>query len=276
MYVNLKRAVLCTALFLLGGCLLSACQSPPKEILEHLAINSFVNQPVTLNTDHFSILGWGNNRNSTNVNVYIEGDGQSWVDPWTISSDPTPPNPMGFKLSVADVRSDSILYLARPCQYIMDKRCTALDWTTQRFGHKVIWSYHQALDQIKNTWKAKTFTLHGYSGGATIVLLIAAHRQDVTSVFTFAPLLDPIQWTKHHHYSPLVGSLSPLEEAHHLKQIPQHHFIGLEDKEVPYHISSSYFAAIPESNIIVIHKLQDFNHHSDWPEFWKSYILKAK
>lgn len=280
MYANQKGAVLSTVPFflgiLLGGLLLSGCQGSPKEHLEDLAKNSSLNQPVNINTSYFSILGWGNNRNSAHVNIYIEGDGQSWEDPWTISPDPTPSDPMGFRLALSDTRADSILYLARPCQYTMDKRCTALDWTSDRFGSKVIQSYDQALDQIKSAWKAKTFTLHAYSGGATVALLVAAHRHDITALVTFAPLLDPIQWAKYHHYSPLVGSLSPLDQAARLKQIPQDHFIGLDDNEVPYSLSARYFSAIPQSPIILVHKIPEFNHHSDWPEFWKSYILNAK
>lgn len=275
MDLSQERAALCAALFILSTLFLTGCQTP-KDHLEDLAQNSSLNQSIALTTDSFTLFGQGKNKKTSHVNVYIEGDGQSWQDPWTISTDPTPPDPVGFRLALADTRFDSILYLARPCQYIMDKRCTSLDWTSDRFSQKVIQTYHQALDEIKNTWNAKTFTLHAYSGGATIALLVAAQRQDIASVVTFAPLLDPVKWAKHHHYSPLSGSLSPVDQAAHLKHIPQDHFIGLEDKEIPFLVSSDYFAAIPPSSINQVHKIAEFTHHSDWPEFWKSSILKEK
>lgn len=273
-----ERAVLCTALFFLGifSLFLVSCQGSLKDHLTNLASNSKLNQSVILTTDSYTLLGWGKNKNTSHVNIYIEGDGQSWEDPWTISTDPTPPDPVGFKLALADSRSDSILYFARPCQYIMDKRCTPLDWTSDRFSKQIIDAYHQALQQIKISWDVKTFTIHGYSGGATIALLIAASRSDVTSIVTFAPLLDPVQWTKHHNYSPLSGSLSPLNYAPQLSLVPQTHFIGLEDRQVPYLVSSSYFAAIPQSSVNLAHRIPGLTHYSDWPGFWKSYILKQK
>ncbi len=278
--LNKERAALCAALFFLGRSILTAtlltgCHGALKDHLTNLAENSELNQPVLLTTNSFTLLGWGKNKMSPHINIYIEGDGQSWQDPWTVSEDPTPPDPMGFKLALADSRSDSILYLARPCQYIMDKRCTALDWTSGRFSQKIIDTYHQALNEIKETWNAKTYSLHGYSGGATIALLVAASRSDITSVVTFAPLLDPHQWTKHHDYSPLSDSLSPLSYRSNLALIPQTHFIGLDDQQVPLSISSSYFAAIPESPKNVIYKIPLFTHHSDWPTLWKSYIVKG-
>lgn len=279
--LNKERAVLCTALFflwvnLLTTTLLTGCHSTLKDHLTNLASNSELNQPILLVTDSFTLIGWGKNKKTPHINIYIEGDGQSWQDPWTISNDPTPPDPVGFKLALADTRTGSVLYLARPCQYVMDKYCTPLDWTSHRFSQKVLNAYHQALQQLKETWKAKTFTLHAYSGGATVALLVAAQRQDVQSVITFAPLLDPVQWVNYHHYSPLEGSLSPLGQAFRLRHVPQEHFIGLADEEIPLALSKAYFTEIPESPNNLIHKIPQYTHHSDWPHLWKSYIVKIK
>lgn len=267
-----KRAALCAALFVLGSLILTGCQSPQGHF-EDLAKNSSLNQHLIFKTDTFTLCGQGNNQQSPHVNIYIEGDGQSWQDPWSISPDPTPPDPVGFRLALADTRPDSILYLARPCQYIMDKRCTALDWTSHRFSAQVVQAYHQALEQIKRNWQVKIFSLHAYSGGASVALLVAAQRRDIASVVTFAPLLDPVQWTSYHHYSPLTGSLSPVDQADCLKRIPQTHFIGAQDKEVPYLVSSAYFAVVPQSSLNIVHKIPNFTHYSDWPALWKSYIL---
>jgi hypothetical protein len=276
-----KKAALCAAFFILRKPLvlvviLTGCHGTLKDQLKNLAENSVLNQSVLLTTDSYTLLGWGKNKNTPHVNVYIEGDGQSWQDPWTISLDPTPPDPVGFKLALADSRSDSVLYLARPCQYIMSKGCSTRDWTSDRFAQKVIHTYNQALNQIKETWSAKTFTLHGYSGGATVSLLVATSRTDVTSVVTFAPLLDPHQWTKYHDYSSLSGSLSPLNQSARLKQIPQEHFIGLEDQQVPQSVSTKYFIAVPESSKNKVYRISSFTHHSDWPSLWGSYIVKTK
>ncbi|MBM3468139.1 MAG: hypothetical protein FJX71_01750 [Alphaproteobacteria bacterium] len=155
----------------------------------------------------------------------------------------------------------------------MDKRCTPLDWTSDRFGQKVIKSYHQALDTLKKNWGIQSVTLHGYSGGATVCLLVAAQRKDVISVVTFAPLLDISAWSSYHGYTQLNGSLTPLDFTLQLTHITQHHFIGLEDEAVPLKLSEAYFAAFPSTCSITVHKIPFFSHQSDWPKFWKSSII---
>lgn len=274
MYINRKGAVLCTAFFL--SSLLIGCQNSPKDNLQQLAINSPLDQPIIIKTNQFSLIGWGKNKYTSHVNIYIEGDGQAWEDRGTISPDPSPYKPVGFLLALADNRPDSVLYLARPCQFTMDHKCTPLDWTSDRFSSKAVSTFHQALEQVKKTWAAKTFSLHAYSGGATIALLIAAHRKDINEVITFAPLLDHEQWTKFHHYSPLCGSLSPVKFASSLRKVTQHHFIGQDDTQVPYITSSRYFTLVPPSSRNRVQEVPNFGHQSDWPEFWKSYILYSK
>lgn len=272
-----ERAGFSPALFILiFWCFfLSSCQNSLNEHLSDLALHSSLNQSLILETSNFTLLGWGKNQQTQNINIYLEGDGQAWQDPWTISEDPTPSDPMGFKLALADTRSDSVLYLTRPCQYTKDKRCTPLDWTSHRFSQKIIDAYHEAFEKIKEIWHVKSFNLHAYSGGATIALLLAAQRQDICSVTTFAPLLDPGRWTQHHNYSPLSGSLTPMHYKEQLKLIPQKHFIGLEDREIPLPISESYFKEFPKTSLFSLYKIPHFTHYSDWPAFWKSYILHS-
>ena len=183
---------------------------------------------------------------------------------------------MGFRLALVDPRPSSVLYLARPCQYVADCCCKPLDWTANRFSQQIINAYHQVLDLVKNKWGAQNFRLHAYSGGATIALLLAAQRQDITQVITFAPLLDHRQWTKYHHYSPLAGSLNPVDYAYRLTSISQQHYIGLDDLEIPLLVSSRYFKEIPESARVCVIKVPFFHHYSDWPGLWESLLLNQK
>ena len=46
----------------------------------------------------------------------------SWVDRFTPSSNPTPTNPLAFKMALVD-ESENIIYLARPCQYEWSNNC---------------------------------------------------------------------------------------------------------------------------------------------------------
>jgi hypothetical protein len=49
------------------------------------------------------------------LNIYIEGDGLSWVNKSVVSQNPTPLNPLGLKLMSID-NTPCKIYLARPCQ----------------------------------------------------------------------------------------------------------------------------------------------------------------
>ncbi|MDA9667740.1 hypothetical protein N9T45_02775, partial [Candidatus Pelagibacter sp.] len=64
----------------------------------------------------FTIYSLQKVNNNEKVVVYIEGDGLSWIDRFTPSSDPTPKNPLAFKLAKLD-QNQNVIYLARPCQY---------------------------------------------------------------------------------------------------------------------------------------------------------------
>ncbi|MDD5206448.1 MAG: hypothetical protein PHS17_13560, partial [Desulfobacterales bacterium] len=85
-------------------------------------------------------LGWLR-RGSPSVNrpllVVIEGDGAAWSSDRTVPSDPTPRSGAGARLASALVNGRSVLYLARPGQYLSPEqaaRCSIHHWTDQRFG----------------------------------------------------------------------------------------------------------------------------------------------
>ena len=90
--------------------------------------------------------------NSPIISIYIEGDGRSWIDRNTISSNPTPTTPLALELAALD-QSPKVIYLARPCQYVSDPKCSAKVWTSHQFSQAVVMSYMQVLDQIKKISK---------------------------------------------------------------------------------------------------------------------------
>ncbi|NIQ12881.1 MAG: alpha/beta hydrolase, partial [Candidatus Dadabacteria bacterium] len=64
--------------------------------------------------------------------VYIEGDGSAWKRKKIQSTNPTPKDPVALKLAAKDPRN-SILYIARPCQYLTKeelKECHPKYWST--------------------------------------------------------------------------------------------------------------------------------------------------
>ena len=88
------------------------------------------------------------NECKTNIKIYVEGDGLSWISKSIISSNPTPINPIALKLMLLDNNSCKI-YLARPCQYITSNGCEERYWTSHRFNTKIIESYEHVLNNLK-------------------------------------------------------------------------------------------------------------------------------
>lgn len=90
--------------------------------------------------------------NKTALVVVIEGDGRAWIDRHTPSNDPTPKSSFGQKIAL-NINAPSVLYLARPCQFLDDKEreaCTVSDWTNGRFSQKLLLLTDNAITKIKN------------------------------------------------------------------------------------------------------------------------------
>ena len=82
------------------------------------------------------------------LRVYIEGDGHAWQSRTRPSADPTPHNPVGLRLALADPSPAPLLYLARPCQYARGevlRHCATRYWTSARLSEEVISSLDAAV-----------------------------------------------------------------------------------------------------------------------------------
>ncbi|CAA7624218.1 conserved exported hypothetical protein [Candidatus Terasakiella magnetica] len=203
------------------------------------------------------------------LTVYIEGDGLAWLDTAMPSPDPTPRNAVALKMAVADGRS-SVVYLARPCQFLLQRdwtRCDVEDWTSGRFSAAIISSFEQALDQLKARSGATALELVGYSGGGVVATLLAERRSDVARLVTVAAPLDVGAWIKHHDVSPLKGSLDPVQGADRLKPLPQVHITGRKDKVVPAAIVESFVRR--EGKDAPVKRMEaDASHECCWDEKW--------
>ena len=71
-----------------------------NNLIDELNLNKFNKKIYT--TSYFSIYSLEKIRNDGKLIIYIEGDGMSWVDRFTISSNPTPNNPTAFKLALLE------------------------------------------------------------------------------------------------------------------------------------------------------------------------------
>lgn len=126
---------------------------------------------------------------------------------------------------------------------------------------------NEAVTQAKKLVGAEKVRLVGYSGGGTVVTLIAARRRDVSCLVTVAAPLDTMAWTRALGVSPLTGSLNPADQAPRLVSVPQTHMRGSKDALVPAATQSGYLRQIPMARVI---DLSQSNHDCCWADDWRA------
>ncbi|MCA3248600.1 MAG: alpha/beta hydrolase [Azospirillum sp.] len=201
------------------------------------------------------------------ITVYIEGDGLAWRTRTEVSIDPTPTDPIGLRLAVAD-RGSNVLYLARPCQYPPaggDPRCNAAYWTDRRFAEEVVVAMNAAIDGFA----PRGVRLVGYSGGGAVAVLVAARRTDVIDIRTVAGNLDHATLNRHHGVTPQRGSLNPVDVAARLARVPQLHLVGGRDSIVVPLVAESYVRRAGSGDCIEIRRIENATHGDGWIEPWQ-------
>ena len=146
------------------------------------------------NLSEFDIFSVKKIINTNILTVYIEGDGQAWLDRFTPSSDPTPTDPVAFKLALVD-KSENVIYLARPCQYILSSGCNKAIWTSLQYSENILNTYKNILSELSKTYKE--IHLVGYSGGAAIAIYLASIEDlKIKSIRTVAGNINPDEITQ--------------------------------------------------------------------------------
>lgn len=222
----------------------------------------------TFSSDDFMIKSWTrlSDPNQTRIQVYIEGDGFAWQDRYTPSADPTPKNPIAFRMALQDTHAN-VIYIGRPCQYHVAAHCNAEFWTHKRFAKQVINSTNDILDKLLANHKVKQ-QIHviGFSGGGILAGLIAAKRDDVVFWHSIASPLDTQAWIQHHQLSPLTGSENLKCYLPQLKQVQQLHWFGINDRIVPSHLNQSIIEQLREHNNHVQVRFFKGAHHQVWEQ----------
>lgn len=220
-------------------------------------------------TDYAPLLVATKQGSTDHVHVYIEGDGIAWLTENEPSLDPTPLVPTAFNLALLDRSGATCVYLGRPGQYFEGKNLSVWDWTDRRFSPQTIQLYQSYLDHLRKRYPQAKITLLGYSGGATIALLTAAHRQDIRGVITFAGLLNTEKWIDEKGYSPLESSLNPANFSKKLSTLSQHHFVGRDDSVITPPVVISFLKKFSPSAPITIQHLDGVSHWNGWEDMWK-------
>ena len=216
-------------------------------------------------------LGASNEESSRSATIYLEGDGQAWINRKRVSLNPTPKRPIGMLLAAEDRSKHRIFYIASACQFLMkgeDPSCTEKYWTSHRYSSEVIGNMNSVIDDLKKTYNIETLHLVGFSGGAAVALLTSAIRNDVKSIRTVAGNLNTDLFTEYHNVSLMTGSLNPTHFAHQLADIPQIHFVGSNDKVVPARIAQSFVGSLGASSCAQIRIIQNVSHQDGWVENW--------
>ncbi len=250
-----------------------------NQVLQTAQEKQFIRQSIPT---HFFTLTTFSHITKTQANknnlliVYLEGDGHSRDSEYALSNDPTPYQPLGLQLALADPR-EHVLYIARPGQYTprsQDPHCNSKYWSTHRFSQEVIDSTNAVIHQFKK--QNQKIQLIGFSGGGGLAILVAAHREDIHSIITVAGDLDHVAMTRYHKTLPLTHSFNPIAFASSLNTIPQLHLVGKKDVIVPSFIAKRFLKASENAEINVVKmQLMDAGHHTGWLAQWRPILLKS-
>jgi predicted esterase len=264
-------------LLLISSCSSNLLVKNRIEFADKLALSANLKKSVT-QTSTFFLTNYSKieNPQSQHLSVYIEGDGYSWKNKYTISNNPTPTDPIALKMAIIDP-SPNILYIARPCQYTdleLDKNCSNQYWSGSRFSKTVINSVNEVINKFTAKYKIKTINLYGFSGGGAVAVLLAAQRNDVNYIATIAANLDHEKLTKIHHTTPMNDSLNPIDYTEKIKNIKQLHIAGGADNIVPDYVIKSFVDKINLSGGKAEFKsIKNADHEfKNWPEIWSKNI----
>ncbi len=234
-----------------------------------------------IKTDDFYLFSYQKITNPNNkiLNIYIEGDGLALRSRNRLSKNPTPINPISLKMALSD-KSQNILYLARPCQYISfnnDKNCQNSDfWSRARFSKKIVRSTNQAINKIKEKYNFKKVNLYGFSGGGGLAVLVASLRNDVVSIKTIAANLDHEKLGKIHQTTALFLSLNPADFIDKIFKIDQLHLAGGNDQIVFDHVIKDFVDLVnnySKSDKAKFKLIEEADHeYEKWPEIWGKLI----
>jgi pimeloyl-ACP methyl ester carboxylesterase len=254
---------------LLLATLLSACQAPLGQLQELATANG--RQVYSLPGSPFPLVLAGPRHavNGQRLRIYLEGDGHAWATSSQPSLDPSPRHLLVASLAFADPTPN--LYLARPCQFVSAPACNSALWTNRRYAEEVVHSLDQALDQTKARYGNRDFELIGYSGGATLALLLAVRRDDIALVQTLAGNLSPRRWAALLKLTALDGSLEPLEQRERLARIPQRHLLGDADRVIPRVLLDEYRQALGPTNCLDAVTLPRVSHAEGWRQAWATW-----
>ncbi|MEZ5596356.1 MAG: hypothetical protein R3E84_08195 [Pseudomonadales bacterium] len=243
--MRVLRTVLAVAVVLAGGCAIPKLGKVQGGLFEHVVLAPRA-QP-----------------RSQVIHLYIGGDGRPFVTPDRVATDPTPARSMVTRWLQADTTERYVL--GRPCYHGLagDPSCAPRWWTTQRYARPVVDSLVLAAQGLTD---GRPVVLIGYSGGGTLAVMMAARLSNAVGVVTVAANLAPDAWTDLHGYTPVAGNADVEHALTQLSRMPQLHFAGGHDQNVPVSINRGLYGHLPAGTVCV---MPGFDHTCCWSRRWK-------
>jgi pimeloyl-ACP methyl ester carboxylesterase len=220
------------------------------------------------------------------VRIYIEGDGKAYITASEPSGNPTPRDPVGLRLAAHDNAYESVIYLARPCQFgsLKNQPCTAETWTSGRFDEQVMDAYAGAIRALLNgapvaqnsanarmdgaQVAGKRAVLIGYSGGAAIALEVAKRLPQVEGVITVAGNIDPAATNTWHGVAALPTAVSPYKYPGRLASLPVLHIVSSGDEVIPPGLTDRVIAGAGALTCTKVQVVSGLSHNGHWEKLW--------
>jgi hypothetical protein len=256
------------ALIVLGA-LLGACASPAARV-DRLAARAGFGKAIVVGARFRHVVYRNSAQGGAGVlHVYIEGDGSPFEQRNLIAADPTPRAPLMLSLMAEDPAPS--IYLGRPCYFGLqaDAGCGPLFWTFRRFAPEVIDSMESALRAEIARSGARHVDLFGHSGGAALAVLLAQRVNSVVRVVTIGAPLDIAAWCKLHGYSPLAGSVNPVEAPPGRPGLEFLHLVGEKDANTPPALVETAARARGGEPVRV---LAGLDHQCCWAPVWRGVL----
>ncbi len=243
---------------------LAACVSAPSvKYQQRSQAYGFLEKTISTEVFDHSIFSNQKVNPSSALHVYIEGDGQPFIHQRYINNDPTSVTALGLTLMHADP-NPSVL-IGRPCYHghKSDNCVNNKWWTSHRYSEQVVSSMAKTINALNSG--QRDIILIGFSGGGSIAMLLAGRVDRLKKIVTVNANLDIDAWTQYHAYTPLKGSLNPIDYLDKTAPWEQIHLVGGRDKNVTHTVWQDKIQSAANARIITY---PNFNHTCCWASIW--------